>query len=97
VLARDLIDKLSRVGAIQKKRGELEGAGWELTFTMSFATYLVWSVGTSSSRSSCLEGWREVLNGFDPYLASLSAEEITALILLLDYYLNHGEAAIASK
>jgi hypothetical protein len=91
----DLMDKLSRVGAVQKKTGGLEGARLELTFTMPFATYLVWSVGASSS--TCLENWHKVLSGFDPYLASLSAEEITAVILLLDYYLNHAEASVAAS
>jgi hypothetical protein len=64
---------------------------------MPFATYLVWSVGTSSSKSTCLENWHEMLSGFDPYLASLSAEEITTVILLLDYYLNHAEASVTAS
>lgn len=88
---------MSRVGAVQRKvRSEPKGGGLELTFTMPFATYLVWSVGTGSSKSTCLEGWHEMLRGFDPYLASLSAEEITAVILLLNYYLNHAEMPIAA-
>lgn len=83
----ELFSKLCIAGAIEKRGGEL-------TFTIPFGSYLIWAVGTSSSRSGCMEGWNDILSGFDPSLGSLSVDEITSIILLLEYYLGHTETTV---
>lgn len=83
----ELLQKLSVAGAVERRQGEL-------TFTVPFGSYLVWSIGTGSIRSGCIEAWNDILSGFDPSLSSLSCEDITSIILLLEYYLSHTETAV---
>ncbi|UVS70112.1 hypothetical protein [Nitrososphaera viennensis] len=68
----------------------------EITFTNSFGGYILCSIISScnSAKTSTLQGWREILADFESSLADLSAEEVEATVMLLDYYLNHAEPAV---
>lgn len=83
----ELVNKLCIAGAVEKREGGL-------TFTMPFASYLMWFIGTGSLRPGGMEGWNEVLGGFDPLLVSLSCDDIISIIQLLEYYLSHTETTV---
>lgn len=82
-----LIDKLLQVHAVEKeKKG--------VTFTMSFRSFLVCSLRGNLTKAETLEGWRFMLADYHYSLVALSAEEIGATVVLLDYYFQHQKAAI---
>lgn len=87
LLVNRLVDKLLEAHVAEKRDGEL-------TFTNSFGGYLLCSIiYCGTAKAGTLQGWREMLADFEPSLAYLPAEEIEAIVMLLDYYLNHAEPA----
>ncbi|MEO9363672.1 MAG: hypothetical protein ABI348_07200 [Nitrososphaera sp.] len=85
MLVNGLIGKLLQAGAAERRDGEL-------TFTNAFGGYLLCSISYNSARAGTLQGWREILADFESSMANLSADEIEATVMLLDYYLNHAVA-----
>jgi hypothetical protein len=80
-----LIDKLQQVDAVEKrKRG--------ITFTASFRSFLMRSLRGNMTRAETLEGWRIMLAQFHYSLSALTAEEIGATVVLLDYYFQNIKA-----
>lgn len=68
-----------------------------LTFTLPFSSYLLLSFGSNNvSSAATLEDWQKVLGYFHPSLSSLSAEEITSIILLLQFFLDHAGTSVVS-
>ncbi|HVX01815.1 MAG TPA: hypothetical protein VHA09_01540 [Nitrososphaera sp.] len=85
-----LVNKLLEAEVAEKRDGEL-------TFTSSFGGYLLCSMVyyCNTANVGTHQGWREILADFEPSLADLSPEEIEAMVILMDYYLNHAEHGTA--
>jgi hypothetical protein len=81
-----LIDKLQQVRAVEKHKKDI-------IFTMSFRKFLVCSLRGDLTRAETLEGWRIMLAEFHYSLVALSAEEIGATVVLLDYYFQNVKTA----
>ncbi|AIF83340.1 hypothetical protein NTE_01271 [Candidatus Nitrososphaera evergladensis SR1] len=81
-----LIDKLLEVHAVEKQQKGV-------TFTVSFRRFLVCSLRGNQTKAETLEGWRFILADYHYSLVTLSAEEIGATVVLLDYYFQHLKAA----
>jgi hypothetical protein len=75
------------VGLIQKliSAGVVEKQSERLAFTFSFDSYLVWHADRNKTKSGSLEDWGEMLRGYSYALGSLSGEEVSAFIILLQY------------
>lgn len=86
MLVNGLIGKLMDARAVEKRDGEL-------TFTNSFGGYLLCSISYNSAKAGTIQGWREILADFESSLVNLSADEIEATVMLLDYYMNHPATA----
>ncbi|MEO9364140.1 MAG: hypothetical protein ABI348_09590 [Nitrososphaera sp.] len=81
-----LIDKLLEVRAVEKQRKGI-------TFTVSFRRFLVCSLRGNLTKAETLEEWRFILADYNYSLVSLSAEEIGATVVLLDYYFQNVKTA----
>jgi hypothetical protein len=85
-----LTEKLTLAGAIETQEGIL-------TFTVPFGSYLILSFGSNNvSKAATLEDWQKVLGYFHPLLNSLSADEITSIVLLLEFFLDNTGISVAS-
>ena len=73
-----LIPKLIAAGVVEKHPDRL-------AFTFSFDSYLVWHSERNKTKSGSLEDWGEMLRGYSHALESLSGEEVSAFIILLQY------------
>jgi len=71
-----LIDKLFMAGIVDKQIDHLAFSDFFCQFMDSYA----------KNRSSSLEDWRDMLGHFKQPLSSLSDDEISATIVLLNYY-----------
>lgn len=67
----------------------------DVAFTDSFGAYITRYASSNPAAIGTVNGWREMLGSFDGSLSSLTAEEISAIIVLLDRYLVSGENATA--
>lgn len=82
-----LIDKLHEVHAVEKHKKDV-------TFTVSFRRFLVCSLRGNMTKAETLEGWRFILADYHYSLVALSAEEIGATVVLLDYYFQHVKTTV---
>lgn len=73
-----LIDKLVLSGILEKKSGLLH-------FTPAFCLHVL--KNQTQKRSNSLESWRELLESFTGKHLDISDEEVTNVIVYLDYYL----------
>lgn len=80
-----LITKLVRAGAIERRIDELQ-------FTASLCNHLAQYDQDEYLRHGEITSWRKMLGDFEPGLASLSDEEVSITITLLDYFINEVEA-----
>lgn len=64
------------------------------TFTPTFCRFLLWCMNCNITRAATLKGWRNILSDYNPALGLLSADEIAAIILLLQYSLDRQDAII---
>jgi hypothetical protein len=81
---------LSATGLISKLSAAkiVESGISELRFTNEFCAYLAqYNQGNLRIKAATVEGWRDIMLDFDPNLKSLSDEEISMTIVLLDYFL----------
>ena len=76
-----LIIKLVIAGAVERQLNELR-------FTSSLCCHLARYNPEESLSAGRIDGWRTMLRDFEPSLGSLSDEEISTTITLLDYFLN---------
>ncbi|AIC17265.1 hypothetical protein NVIE_029880 [Nitrososphaera viennensis EN76] len=77
-----LINKLLEVNAVEKRKKGI-------TFTVSFRSFLMCNLRGNLTKAETLEGWRFILSDYHYSLITLSAEEIGATVVLLDYYFQH--------
>ena len=84
-----LMHKLFASGAAERR------APTDLAFTDSFGAYITRYASSNPAAMGTVNGWREMLGSFDSSLSSLTAEEISAIIVLLDLYLVSGGNATA--
>ena len=80
------MDKLLEVHAIERQKKDV-------TFTVSFRKFLVCSLRGDHAKAQTLEGWRFILADYHYSLVALTAEEIGATVVLLDYYFQHLKMA----
>lgn len=73
-----LIDKLVKSGILEKKSDLLH-------FTPAFCRYVV--KNQADKRSNSLESWRDLLESFTGGKIDITDEEVTNVIVYLDYYL----------
>jgi len=80
-----LIGKLLASGVAEK---------WseEIRFTNKFFLHLALFSESIRSKKASVDSWREMLRAFDPTFSSLNDEEVSTLIVLLDYYLQKVES-----
>ena len=83
--AQGLITKLVRAGAIERRLDELR-------FTSDLCSHLAQYDPEECLRAGEIRSWRKMLEDFAPDLSSLSDEEVSVTITLLDYFLNEVEA-----
>jgi hypothetical protein len=84
-----LIEKLGRVGAIERQAGEP-------CFTPEFAGHIIWSVGRSKLMEMSVGNWLDVLRGFHASLGSLTPDEVADTVLLFDYFLSNPESPMVT-
>jgi len=82
-----LVDKLLEANAVEKTETGL-------VFTPAFGRFLLWCIGGNMARAATIEGWRSILSDYDQSLGSLSANEVAALIRLLEYSVNRPDTSI---
>lgn len=75
--------------------GVAERRATDVAFTDSFGTYITRYASSNPVAIGTVSGWREMLGSFDGSLSFLTAEEISAIIVLLDLYLVSGGNATA--
>lgn len=80
-----LITKLIRAGVVERRIDELR-------FTGILCSHLAQYDPVQCLRDGEIKSWRKMLADFAPVLASLSDEEVSITITLLDYFLNEVEA-----
>jgi hypothetical protein len=81
-----LISKLFDTGVAEREFHEL---GFSNKFCRHLSHY---NERHLRSKAGTVEGWREILSGFDNRLDALSNEEIGMTIVLLDYFLHKVSA-----
>ena len=79
-----LITKLVRAGAVERRINELRFSG-------GLCSHLAQYDLAQCLKDGEVRGWRKMLADFAPELASLSYEEVSITITLLDYFLNEVE------
>ena len=70
--------------------GVAERRATDIAFTNGFGSYITQYASNDPMRIGTVNGWREMLGSFDSNLSSLTADEIAAIIVLLDQYLVSG-------
>lgn len=70
--------------------GVAERRATDIAFTDSFGTYITRYASSNPTTMGTVNGWREMLGSFDSNLSSLTADEISVIIVLLDQYLVSG-------
>ena len=75
--------------------GVAERRSTDIAFTDSFGTYITRYASSNPATIGTVNGWREMLGSFDSNLSSLTADEISVIIILLDRYLVSGGNATA--
>lgn len=80
-----LITKLIRAGVIERRISELR-------FTPDFCSHLGQYDPSECLKDGEIKSWRNMLRDFASELNSLSDEEVSITITLLDYFLNEVEA-----
>ena len=75
--------------------GMAERRATDIAFTDSFGTYITRYASSNPAAIGTVNGWREMLGSFDHSLSSLTADEISVIIVFLDRYLVSGGNATA--
>jgi hypothetical protein len=86
-----LIEKLVQVDAVEKKRNR------GLAFSVSFRKFIVCRLRDGSINVRTLEGWRIIFASYHYSLISLSAEEVGATVVLLEYYFQNSKQIAPAK
>jgi hypothetical protein len=73
-----ILGRLIACSIIEKKGGVLH-------FTPAFCRHVLKS--QAKARSNSVESWREIVDSYNGSALNLSDQEITSIIVLLDYYL----------
>jgi len=84
-LSVGLITRLVRAGAVERRFDELR-------FSPGLCSHLASYDPASCLKDGEVKGWRGMLADFAAELSSLSDEEVSITITLLDYFLNEVEA-----
>lgn len=85
-----LITKLIASDVVKKQDGDL-------TFTSKFSSYLFSYAKSNPTQIETILGLQDMLCGFDPTLSDLSANEISAIVVLMDYNFSNTQAATPTQ
>lgn len=79
--ASGLISKLCAGRVVERENHDLK-------FANDFCSYLSqYNQGNLRNKAATVEGWRNIMTGYDNSLKTISDEEIGLTIVLLDYFL----------
>jgi len=79
--ASGLISKLCAGRVVERENHDLK-------FANDFCSYLAqYNQGNLRNKAATVEGWRNIITGYDNSLKTISDEEIGMTIVLLDYFL----------
>ncbi len=67
--------------------GVAERRATDIAFTDGFGFYITRYASSNPAAIGTVNGWREMLGSFDSNLSTLTADEISVIIVLLDRYL----------
>ena len=79
--ANGLISKLCAARVVERENHDLR-------FANDFCSYLAqYNQRNLRNKAATVEGWRNIMTGYDNSLKTISDEEIGMTIVLLDYFL----------
>lgn len=83
-----MISKLLAANVLDRRNGDI-------TFTSAFARHILSCAESNPAMRGTVSEWRDIFTRFNSNLSDLTVDEVSAVLVLMDYQLSKPEADVS--